>query len=394
MDDKKLNEIRTRKEEIRNLLESDDKELNLEELRSEIETLNKEEKEIEERMKIATQINNDEIVSKKIETNIKTNEVNKKMENKLESIEYRNAFMNYVCKGEQMPEEFRDVSLAAENQAVIPVPILNKIVEKIENYGNLLPLVTRVSYPAGLAIPTSQLAAVATWTNEQTLSTTGIPVNKKVTGSVVFGAFPLVSALGISFVAQQQVLSAFESALVNNISTALGKALEKALIDGTGVAQPKGVLTYANEAGTKSLALSASLKYKDLINMKKNIPEQYREGAVFLMNDATFWELQSITDNSGAPVARVNYGIDGTPVYAIMGTRVITSDFMADYDSATSGDTVIVAVQPDKIILNSAYNIDLIQYVDHPTRNKVYQACGMFDSRMADTNGLLKITKG
>lgn len=390
MDDKKLNEIRTRKEEIRNLLESDDKELNLEELRSEIETLNKEEKEIEERMSIANKINNNEIISKKIETN----EVNKTMDNKLESIEYRNAFMNFVCKGEAIPQEFRAVSLAGENQAVIPVPILNKIVEKLENYGNLLPLVTRVSYPAGFSIPTSQLAATATWTTEAAMSTTGITPGKKVTASVVFGAFPLVSALGISFVAQQQVLSAFEAALVNNISTALGKALEKSLVDGTGVNQPKGVLTYAAEAGTKSLALSASLKYKDLINMKKNIPEQYREGAVFLMNDATFWELQSITDTSGQPVARVSYGIDGTPVYAIMGTRVVTSDFIDSYDNASSGDTVIVAIQPDKIILNSAYNIDLIQYVDYPTRNKVYQAVGMFDARIADANGLLKITKG
>ena len=393
MDDKKLNEIKARKEEIRSLLNSEDENLNLDELRSEIEALNKEQAEIEERRNIATQINNNEIISKTIDKT--TNEVNNKMENKFESIEYRNAFMNYVCKGEKLPEEFRAVSVASENTAVIPIPILNKIVEKLENYGNLLPLVTRVSYAAGFQVPTSTLSATASWTSEADMSTTGIVPNKKVTGSVVFSAFALTTALSISFVAQQQVLSAFEAAMVNNISTALGKALEKSLIDGTGSGQPTGLLTYCADLvnPVKSMNLAASLKYKDLVNIKKNIPAQYRDGAVLIMNDATFWDFMGITTTNGDPVARVNFGIDGAPQYQLMGMKVIPTDFITDLDTAAADQVVAVAIQPEKIILNTAYNLDLVTYIDHPTRNKIFQAVGMFDSKIVDTNGILAIKK-
>ena len=90
MDDKRLNEIIARKEEIRAKLESND-DVNIEELRAEIEKLNKEQTEIEERAKIAKEINEN-----KIESKIVDNDGGKKNMNDFSTIEYRNAFMDYV----------------------------------------------------------------------------------------------------------------------------------------------------------------------------------------------------------------------------------------------------------------------------------------------------------
>ena len=398
-----LQEIEQRKAAI--LDESANADLKkLEELNNEMDKLNAEAEEIrkaeaqevEKRKEIADKINNDEI-----ETNVIQKEVQKqnlveqrkgdtKMNNtQFDSVEYRNAFMQFAMTG-NMSEEFRSVAMTSGNSAVIPVTVLNQIVEKLESYGNILPLVTKMNYPAGVAIPTSELASPAIWTTENDMSTTGVAVEGKVTGSVTFAAYPLVKAIGLSFLARVQTLSAFEAAIANNVSAAMAKAMESAIINGSGSGQPKGIL---KETAAKTVELSKALAYEDIIKVKKAIPSAYRTGAVLVMNEATFYSFLAITDKNGQPVARMNQGLNGEPNFEIFGTRVIVTDFMKDYDSAGKGETVAFAVQLDKYVMNTAYDIDLVTYIDNATRNKVYQSVAAVDGKLVDKNGLVFINK-
>lgn len=382
----KLKDINDKKLEIRSKLETEEN-LDLDAVKAELDALEKEEKEI--RSKLSTSLETKELKDIKEE---KKFEVKNKMENKLDTIEYRQAFMNFAKTGE-MAEEFRSVALASANSAVIPQPILNTIVEKLENFGNVLPLVNKTSYPAGFAIPTSQLTALATWTTEASVATTGIPVGDKVTGSITFSAYPLVKALGISFVAQIQTLSAFEAKLAENVATSMAKALEQAVVAGDGSGKPTGIFTEAATAAT-DVTLNATLKYKDLVNIKKAIPAAYRDGAVILTNESTFFELYSIEDQHGQPIARVNSDITGSPVYTILGTPVIVTDFAPEYSAAATGDIVAVVLQPRNYTLNMAYQPDMRVYTEDATRNKVYQSMLLADGKMVDKNGLVAIKKG
>lgn len=400
-----LKEIEIRKSEI--LKESETADLaTLKLLNEEMDDLNayaeelrkKEVTEVEKRKEIADKINNNEI-----ETNVIQKETQKqnlveqrnkrkgdKMENtQFDSVEYRNAFMEFAKSG-NMAEEFRSVAMTSGNSAVIPVTVLNKIVEKLESYGNILPLVTKMNYPAGVAIPTSELASPAIWTTETDMSTNGVAVEGKVTGSVTFAAYPLVKAIGLSFLARVQTLSAFEAAIANNVSAAMAKAMESAIINGTGSGQPKGIL---KETAAKTVELSKTLAYEDIVKIKKAIPSAYRTGAVLVMNEATFYSFLAITDKQGQPVARMNQGLNGEPSFEIFGTRVIVTDFMKDYDAAAKGETVAFAVQLDKYVMNTAYDIDLVTYIDNATRNKIYQSVAAVDGKLVDKNGLVFITK-
>lgn len=382
----KLKDINDKKLEIRSKLETEEN-LDLDAVKAELDALEKEEKEI--RSKLSTSLETKELKDIKEEKKL---EVKNKMEkNVLESMEYRNAFMDFVKTGE-MKEEFRAVSLASANTAVIPQPILNTIIEKLENYGNVIPLVTKTSYPAGFSIPVSQLAGPATWTDETTLSTTGVPVGAKTTSPVTFSAYALQKALGISFFAQIQTLSAFEAKVAENVATAMGVAIENAIVDGDGIGKPTGIFTEA--ATAPSVSLSATLKYKDLVAMKKAIPAMYRNGAHFVMNEETFFELYGIADNAGNPIARVNSDITGSPVYTILGTPVLVTDFAPSYSSAATGDVVAAIIQPDKYILNMAYAPDLRRYTEDATRNTVLQSVALLDGKIADKNGLVAIKKG
>ena len=78
----------------------------------------------------------------------------------LDSMEYRRAFMDYALRGTPIPAEFRAnaVSTTADNGAAIPTTTLNKIIEKMEAVGMILPLVTRTAYKGGVSIPTSSEA--------------------------------------------------------------------------------------------------------------------------------------------------------------------------------------------------------------------------------------------
>lgn len=365
-------------------------------LNKEIEEIRKKEQEkIEKRKEIAEKINNGEIKTKVIEEkknkiNLVEKRGNEKMENKLDSVEYRNAFIEFAKTG-VMAEEFRDVAMTANNSAVIPVSTLNKIVEKLESFGNILPLVTYMNYPAGVAVPTSQLASPAVWTTDADVAKNGIAVDGKVTGSITFGAYPLVKALGLSFMAQVQSFSAFETALANNVADAMAKAMEKAIVDGTGVGQMKGILA---ETPAKTVALSNKLSFADVVNIKKAIPSAYRSGAVLVMNESTFYEFYGMTDANGQPVARVNFGVDKEPEYMLFGQRVVVTDWMKDYETAKSSDVVAFAVQLDKYVINTAHQIDLVTYIDNATRNKVYQSFAALDGKLVDANGLVFVTKG
>ena len=78
-------------------------------------------------------------------------------DDKYGSMEYRKAFMKYVCRGEALPKEYRAdvVSKSTDVGAVIPTTVLNQIVEKLESTGMILALVTRTAYKGGVSIPVS-----------------------------------------------------------------------------------------------------------------------------------------------------------------------------------------------------------------------------------------------
>lgn len=385
--DKRLAEINARKVEIRSALKDDTQKLDLEKVQAELESLEKEEIELRKKQEIANKINVGEIKTTEIKK--PEQEIRKMDKHGLDSIEYRQAFMEFAKSGE-MAQEFRSVALTGANSAVIPQTVLNQIIEKVESYGNLLPLVSYMNYPAGVSIPTSELTSPAVFTTDSALATNGAAVDGKTTGSVVFSAFPLVKAIGLSFMAQVQSLSAFESSIASNVSKAMAKGLENAIINGSGTGAPTGILK-ATAAATVSLG--ATLAYKDIIAIKKAIPTAYRDGAVIIMNESTFYDFLGITDAQGQPVARMNMGIDGDAAYQIMGTKVITTDWMPSLDAAAAGGTVAFVAQMDKYIINTAYNIDLVTYIEQATRNKVYQSFAAVDGKMVDANGLVFINK-
>lgn len=310
------------------------------------------------------------------------------------TVEYRKAFMNNVVKGTPIPERFLNAdqnTTTSDVGSVIPTTILEKIVEKLEATGMILPLVTRTSYKGGLAIPTSTVKPVATWTAEGK----GSAKQKKTTGNVVFNYYKLRCAVSVSFETSIVTLGVFETTIINNIAEAMTKALEQAIIDGSGSGQPKGILAeIAPDGQNIEIEATADIDYKTLIEAEAALPLAYESEAVWCMTKKTFMKFIGMVDNNKQPIARVNYGINGRPERTLLGRTVVLNDYMTSLGSTIESDTVVAFLFNFKdYVLNTNYNITVKRYEDNDTDDQVTKALMLVDGKTVDINSLVTITK-
>lgn len=309
------------------------------------------------------------------------------------SIEYRKAFMNYVVNGTPIPTQFNvDANTKTTDiGSVIPNTILDKIIEKMESSGMILPLITKTAYKGGLSIPTSSVKPVATWTAEGSTS----DKQKKATGEVVFSYYKLRCAVSMSFETSVVALGAFEAAITNNIAEAMTKALEQAVISGTGIGQPKGILTETVVVGQNvDIAAAGDVAYATLVDAEAALPLAYENDAVWGMTKKTFMKFIGMVDSQKQPIARVNYGIAGKPERTLLGRPVVLNDYMTSLGATIVADTTVAFLFSFKdYVLNTNYNVTVKRYEDNDTDDQITKAIMLVDGKVVDKNSLVTITK-
>ena len=189
----------------------------------------------------------------------------------------------------------------------------------------------------------------------------------------------------------------FEAQFVRNVANAMVKAKEKAIINGTGSGQPKGILAETAPTGQNIdiAAATTALTYKDLCKAEAALPQAY-DGAVWFMSKKTFeTQIVGMVDNNGQPVARVNYGINGKPVNYILGREVIlTGDYLPAFAESVTADTVFAFMfDPAYYLWNENMGMTVKRYTDEDTDDEVTKAIEIADGACADVNSLVTLTK-
>lgn len=309
------------------------------------------------------------------------------------SFDYRKAFMNNVLTGASIPSQFNvDANTKTTDVgSVIPTTVLEKIIEKLESTGMILPLVTRTSYKGGLSIPTSAVKPVATWVAEGATSDR----QKKTTGVITFNYYKLRCAVSISLEVDTTSLAVFESTLIANVSEAMVKALEQSIISGSGIGQPKGILKETVVVGQNvDITLAGKPEYATLIDAEAALPLAYESEAVWVMAKKTFMRFVGMVDSQKQPIARVNYGINGRPERTLLGRTVVLNDYMtALVDAPASTEVVAFLFNFKDYVLNTNYNITLKRYEDNDTDDQITKAIMLADGKVVDKNSLVTITK-
>lgn len=311
---------------------------------------------------------------------------------KFASMQYRKAFMDYVVRGTAIPKEYRAdaVTKTTDVGAVIPTTVLNQIVQQLESTGMILALVTRTAYKGGVAIPVSSVKPVATWVAEGATSDKQKKTAAK-DGMVTFAYHKLRCAVAVSLEVDNMAMSAFETLLINNIVEAMTKALEQAIISGSGSGQPKGITKETPATG--QVVETAKLTYEDICKVEGALPQAYEAGAVWCMSKSTFMGFIGMTDQQGQPIARVNYGVAGKPERVLLGRPVVCCDYLNGFAAASAGEVVAFVFNFKDYVLNTNYAMGVKKYEDNDTDDMVTKGIMLADGKVVDKNSLVTLKK-
>lgn len=394
---KRLQEIEARKAEIRKQLETDEK-ADLDALETELKSLNDEEQELRRRLDVAASIEAGTASEVRVidSTSVQQATVEPRAVDRHDTVEYRRAFMDYVTRGVKNDIlEFRadETTGLGDISAVIPTTILNRIVEKMEETGRIWSRVTKTSIQGGLEIPVSSAKPVATWVAAGTVAD---KQKKVVNAKISFSYHKLQVRVAVELVASVVALPIFEQTIADNIAEAMVKALDKAIISGAGDGEPLGIVNHSIPANrTVSLSPTDFGKYETWPGVFAKMPRSYRSGMVLILNDADWHKyIVGMVDSTGQPVARVNYGLDGSIEERFLGREVIAvEDLLMSVDEANTGDAVGILVRLEDYMVNSNMAITYRRYFDENTDEWISKATMIADGKLADPNGVVLIKK-
>jgi HK97 family phage major capsid protein len=192
----------------------------------------------------------------------------------------------------------------------------------------------------------------------------------------------------------------FESKFTELVAEAMIKAMDKAIISGTGSGQPLGIVNDTRIPADNIITLS-STDFNEWEGWKKKvfakIPLAYRAGGSFIMAAGTFeGYIDGMTDANGQPIGRTNYGIVSGPQERFGGREVllVEDDVIAPYEAASTGDVVAIFAKLSDYVINSNMQMGVYRWTDHDNNEKVNKALLIADGKILDPNGVIIIKKG
>ena len=311
-----------------------------------------------------------------------------------DTVEYRTAFMNLMVNGTPLPDKFKNAAgptKTTDTPAVISPIVVNRIVEKMQLLGNILPLVTHTAFPAGVTVPTSSVKAVATWVAEG-----GTSDKQKLTLSQIdIKGYKLRCAVSMTLEAATMTLDVFETFFVDSVSKAMVWAQEEAFFNGTGSGQPKGVLKETAPDGQNiDIAAAKEPTYQTLVDAEGALPAAYEANAVWNMTKKTFMKFMGMVDADGQPIARINYGLGGAPERYLLGRRVVINEHMTSLGATLSAPTVVAFLFDwGDYMFNTNYAMRVKQYEDDDTEDQIAKAVMIADGKAINLQSLVTITK-
>lgn len=309
--------------------------------------------------------------------------------------EYRTAFMNYVCRGVEIPAEVRATTTTSDASAVIPTTIMNEIIQKMDTYGNIWNKVRKINVQGGVEIPILSIKPAAQWITEtQASPDKKIQVNTKIT----FSYYGLECKVAQTILVNVVSLTMFENLFSTLVVEAMIRALEEAIINGSGVGQPTGI-TVDSRVPAANVITMTEAQFTKWAEWKKRVfakmAKAYRSG-IFIMSQSTFDAyIDSMVDTVGQPIGRVNYGITDGETYRFGGKTVETVEntLVKDFDTAEAGDVVAIFANLNDYVVNTNMQITTTRWIDNDANEIKNKAMMICDGKLADPNGILIIKK-
>lgn len=320
------------------------------------------------------------------------------VEDKYSTLEYRKAFMKFCTTGE-VSQELRAnaTTTTGDISAVVPSTILNEVIKKVTSYGQIFSRVRMLNIKGGVTVPILSLKPTATWIGEENSSERQ---KVKANENIAFSYYGLECKVSTSLLSDTVSLPGFENTITDLIVEAMTKALDLAILKGTGTSQPMGIIN-DKRVPEKQIVTIKPEEIKEWSAWKRKIfakmPLSYKGGAVFFMASGTFeGYIDGMTDTTGQPIGRVNYGIVNGPQEIFGGKSVIQveDDILSPYDDAADGEVIAVYCNLKNYGFNSNMQMLMYRYFDNDKNEWVDKGILIADGKLIDPYGVVIIKKG
>lgn len=211
----------------------------------------------------------------------------------------------------------------ADNGAVIPTTIANRIIERVKQIAPLYALATKFNVKGKLTFPVGKEDITTAYGTEFTkLESTKVGFNSLELDGHLVGA---LSKISNSLINNSQF--DIVSYVVNKVAESIAIFLEKELINGK--EKINGVLDTTNNANVAKFDTDAELPTTDeLIAMQVRIPQQNQAGCMWLVSNKTLVALRQLKDGNNRYLLQDD--ITNGFGYTLLGKPVMVSDNMED----------------------------------------------------------------
>lgn len=236
----------------------------------------------------------------------------------------------------------------ANNGAVIPETIANKIIEKVKELSPIYRMATVYNVGGDLVFPvyddsTDTGAALVEDMTELTATAgkfTSIKLENYIVGVLKLVSKSLVNRSDFDLV----------GFVTNKVAENIATFLENALINGA-------ASKYEGAFGTANLVTAASataVTADELIDVQMTVPEAFQNRACWIMNKATLKALRKLKDNDGNYL--LNKDITGAFGWSLLGKPVYISE---NAPIVAAGKTAIVYGDMSGLYVKLAQNVEI-----------------------------------
>lgn len=319
-----------------------------------------------------------------------------------ETMEYRQAFMDFVQHGTPIPAELRAGNAidTTDTQAAIPLTIVREIINTVRvRYGNLYRKVRKLAVQGGVEFPIGELEADFRWITEATVSP---DQELDKLGKVSFGYHTAEIRIAQTFLSQILTVEDFEAKITEVIVTAYLKLCDIGIVAGSGDGQMTGII---NDPRVTNVVTMTAEQFSDWTQWRKRlfakIPLGYRDGEFIFPLSTVDSYLETMVDNNNRPIfsqgtgLEVNDGDAMNPNGRFFGRDIslVEPTVLPDFDSAASGDVVGIFWQPQEYGINENFGFTMRRYFDEDRNKWINKALVVLDGKVLNPAGIWLIKK-
>lgn len=322
--------------------------------------------------------------------------------------DYERAFSAYLRTGQKnsdLIERAQSEGVGSAGGFLVPDSWRDKIVEKLVSYGGLMNAAEKLNTSDGRPLtwltndeaPTTATAGnYAEITPENDLWDTGADL---AFGTRALGAYKYTTVganqlpLKVSYELLQDAAFDLRSFISKKFADRIARKLARDLVLGTGVGEPQGIISTQGGLSSATAFAGAAPTYAELLAVVHSIDPAYREGASWLMNDATLAKIRGIVDGANRPLLwNTSDDLSGSlKGMTLLGYPVVIDQAMPTFTDASANKAIVFGN------LRDAYVVREVKAFEMVVLNELYAQYGQvgfmgwarFDGMVQDPNAAI-----